>query len=142
MDANTPSLATQLRSLKAEARRSILIRACLYSASSLGELDAEFQSLLRTLETSGRLSPEEVSRAAELADAAKMRSFALEEEDAPRAEWLKPLSEACILRGMVNAFGPDCEDDAAAVYDILDSQDHGSKLARFIESEISVALAE
>ena len=88
------------------------------------------------------LSSEEVSKAVALADAEKQTSYALEERDAPRDKWLKPLSEACLLQAIVTAFGPDCEDDAAAVYELLDTQDHGSKLTGFIESEISAAVLE
>jgi hypothetical protein len=108
----------------------------------LGQLDAEVQDMLRSAEANGRLSSEEVSKALALAEAEKDKSYELEEQDAPREKWLRPMSEACLLQAMVTAFGPDCEDDAAAIYELLDTQDHGSKLTGFIDSEISAAALE
>lgn len=107
-----------------------------------GQLDAEVRDLLQTVEANKELSSEGVSKAVALADAEKQKSYALEEQDAPREKWLKPLSEACLLQAMVTAFRPGCKDDAAAVYELLDTQDHGSKLTGFIESEINAAVLE
>jgi hypothetical protein len=139
---NAPRLAKRLRTLKSDARHAILVKAFLFSAAMLGQLEAEVQDMLRSVEANGRLSSEEASKALALAEAEKDKSYALEEQNAPREKWVKPMSEACLLQAMVTAFGPDCEDDAAAVYELLDTQDHGSKLTGFIESEITAAVLE
>jgi hypothetical protein len=142
MDKSAPKLANGLRNLKSDVRHSILLKSCQFSAAMLGQLDPEVQDILQTVEANGRLSPEEASKAVALAAAEKDKSYALEELDAPREKWLKPLSEAYLLLAMVTAFGPDCEDDAIAVFELLDTQDHGSRLTGFIESEISAAVLE
>ncbi len=142
MDESAPILVKRLRTLKSDARHSILVKACLFSAAMMEQLDAEVQDMLQNLKANGKLSSEEVSKALALADAKKDKSFVLEEQNAPREQWLKPLSEACLLQAMVTAFRPNCKDDAAAVYELLDTQDHGSKLTGFIESEILAAILE
>ena len=94
MDENAPRLAKRLRTLKSDVRQAILVKACLFSAAMLGQLDAEVQDMLRSVEANGRLSSEEVSKALALAEAEKDKSYALEEQNAPREKWVKPMSEA------------------------------------------------
>jgi hypothetical protein len=138
MDQNAPRLAGLLRSLRPEVRHLILAKACAFSATSLGNVDAELSELLNAIQIHGILSREQADKAAAFAEAADKRSFELEEQCAPRQEWLKPLSEARISTAIAMAFGPD-SDDGGAFYELLKSSDHGSGLERFIESEIVAA---
>jgi hypothetical protein len=137
MDQNAPRVAKQLRSLDAQVQRAILAKACAYAASRLGGVAAEISELLNAIQAHGKLSPEQAAKAAAFAEAADRRSFELEEECAPRQEWLKPFSEARLATAMAMAFGPNPETDSGAYYELLKSLDHGSGLELFIESEIS-----
>jgi hypothetical protein len=139
MDQNAPRLAGLLRSLRPEVRHTILAKACAFSAVSLGNVDAEVSELLIAIQMHGTLSREQAAKAVTFAEAADKRSFELEEQCAPRNEWLKPLSEARLSMAIAMAFGPDSENDGAAFYELLKSSDHGSGLERFIESEIITA---
>ena len=98
---------------------------------------AEVSELLNAIQMHGKLSPEQAAKAAAFADEADKRSFQLEEEDASRPEWLKPLSEARLATAMVMAFGPDPETASAAYYELLKALDHGSGIEHLIEAEIS-----
>lgn len=140
MDENAPVLAKRLRTLKPEVRRSILAKACVFSAGHMGEVDPAVAVLLKAVQSEGQLSPEQVATALSLADAAKKRSFQLEEEDAPRHVWLKPFSEARLLIALATVFDPPADqDEASAIYELLTSQEHGSVLGDFLEGEIAAA---
>lgn len=137
MDQNAPRLAGRLRLLSPEVRRAILAKACAFSAARLGGVDAEVSELLNLIQKHGQLSREQAAKAVAFAGAADTRSFELEEQCAPRDEWLKPFSEARLSMAMAMEFGPDSEDDGASFYELLKSLDHGSGLEAFIETEIS-----
>jgi hypothetical protein len=137
MDQNAPRVAGQLRALAPEIQRAILAKAFAFTASRLGEVASEVSELLNAIQTYGKLSPEQAAKAAAFADEADKRSFQLEEQDAPRSEWLKPLSEARLATAMAMAFGPDPETGSGAYYELLKSLDHGSGIEQLIESEIS-----
>jgi hypothetical protein len=137
MDPNAPRVAGQLRSLNPEVQRVILAKACAFAANRLGGVAAEVSELLNAVQTHGKLSPEQAAKAAAFAEEADRRSFRLEEENAPRNEWLKPFSEARLVTAIVMAFGPDPVSDSGAYYELLKSLDHGSGLELFVESEIS-----
>ena len=93
---------------------------------------------LSTIRTQGGLSPEQALKATRLAQELDHRSFELEEQDAPREAWLPPFSEARILTAIAAGFGPDCEDDAAAFYELLKSLDHGAGLEEFLQQAMGV----
>jgi hypothetical protein len=139
MDQNAPRVAGRLRSLSPEIRHNILAKACCFSAARLGDVDAKVSELLNAIQTNGKLSREQADKAVSFAAAAGDRSFELEEQCAPRREWLKPLSEARLCTAIAMAFGPDSLDDSGAFYELLKSLDHGSGLESFIEAEISAA---
>lgn len=137
MDQNAPRVAGQLRALAPEIQRAILAKAFAFTASHLGGVSAEISELLTAIQAYGKLSPEQVAQAAAFAHAADKRSFQLEEQDAPRPEWLKPLSEARLATAMAMAFGPDPGTGSGAYYELLKALDHGSGIERLIEAEIS-----
>ena len=137
MDQNAPRVAGQLRSLAPEVQRAILAKACAFAAARLGNVAAEVSELLNAIQTHGKLSPEQAAKAVAFAEEADRRSFELEEENAPRQEWLKPLSEARLATAIVMAFGTEPETNSGAYYELLKSLDHGSGLEQLIESEIS-----
>ena len=139
MDQNAPKLARQLRSLHPEVRRVILAKACAYAAARLGEVDTAVSELLLAIQTHGKLTPEQAAKAASFAEEADRRSFELEEECAPRTEWLKPFSEARLAMAIMMEFGPDAEGDSSAFYELLKTLDHGAGLEMFIENEISAS---
>jgi hypothetical protein len=136
MDQNAPRVAGQLRTLAPEVQRTILGKACTFAAARLGGVSAELSELLNAIQTHGKLSPEQVAKAVAFAEEADRRSFQLEEEDAPRQEWLKPLSEARLATAIAMAFGA-AGTNSGAYYELLKSLDHGSGLEQLIESEIS-----
>lgn len=139
MDQNSPALVRRLRSLRPEVRRAVLVKACAFSAAALGGVEPLLAELLEAAHSRGELSTEQAAKAASLAETANRRCFELEEQDAPRHEWLKPFSEAHLWTAIAMAFGPDSEDDAAALYELLKSMDHGSGLEQLVEREISAA---
>jgi hypothetical protein len=139
MNENASRLAEQLRALAPNVRRKILIKACAFSAERIGGLDAELSELLSAIQSHPALTREQADRAISFAEAADNRSFELEEQSAPRPEWLKPFSEARISTAIAMGFGSDSQSDRAAFFELLKSQDHGSGLEEFIESEINAA---
>jgi hypothetical protein len=140
MTDNAPFLAKRLRRLDPEVRRSILARSCLFSADTLGEFEPAVAEVFLTLKSQGGLTPEQAASALRLGEAAGKKSFQLEEDDAPREAWIKPFSEARILKALAIAFGamPE-EEDVVAVYELLKSQDHGSALETYLANEIDAA---
>jgi hypothetical protein len=137
MDPNAPRVAALLRSLTPQLQRIILAKACAFSAATLGEVSAEVSELLDAVKKHGGLSPEQAAKALAFAEQADRRSFQLEEQSAPRQQWLKLFSEARLAAAMVMAFGPEPETDSSAYYELLKSQDHGAGIERLIESEIA-----
>jgi hypothetical protein len=137
MDENAPRVAGQLRALAPEIQRAILAKAFAFTASRLGGVAAEVSELLNAIQTHGKLSPEQAAKATAFAAEADKRSFQLEEADAPRSEWLKPLSEARLATAIAMAFGPHPETASGAYYELLRSLDHGAGIERLIEAEIS-----
>lgn len=98
--------------------------------------------LLQAVQSQRSLSPEQVSTGISFAESERKRCFALEEEDAPRAQWLIPFSAAHLALALVTAFGPQSHDDAAAIYELIKTQDHGSPLERFLDAEITAGEAQ
>jgi hypothetical protein len=140
MNENAPRLAEQLRALAPDVRRKIFIKACTFSAERLGELDTELSELLSAIQLHPELTREQADRAISFAETADGLSFELEEQSAPRNEWLKPFSEARLSMAIAMAFDPHAQNDRAAFFELLKSQDHGSGLEEFIESEINAVV--
>jgi hypothetical protein len=139
MDQNAARLAEQLRALTPDFRRNILVKACAFSAERLGNLDVRLSELLKAIQVHPELSREQADWAISFAEEADRRSFELEEQSAPRPEWLKLFSEARLSTAIAMGFGPDTQNDRAAFFELLKSLDHGTGLVQFIETEINAA---
>ena len=137
MDLNAPALVKRLRSLSTDTKRTILAKACAFSAARLGEMDPTLSELMNEVQLNGGLTRDQAATAVSFAAAANKKCFDLEESDAPRNEWIKPFSEARLAQAIAEAFAPDAEDEAAALYELLKSLDHGSGLEEFVEQEIN-----
>jgi hypothetical protein len=126
-----------LRALTPESQRKVLVRAALFAAQSISELDAETRALLDKMPSGGELSAQEALSAMRLSEAADDRYLALREQGVPAEVWEKWFSLARLLRGIAVGFGAARREDIAdAIYEIAKSVDNSARLFEHIASEI------
>lgn len=137
LDQDAPGLAGQLRALKPENQRKIVVKASLFAAHGISDLDANTEALLGKMRSSGEISPQEAASAMVLSEAADNRYFKLQEQGAPAEVWGKSYSLARLLRGIAVGFGAAPNEDVAdAIYEIAKSIDNSASLFEHIASEI------
>jgi hypothetical protein len=137
LDQDAPGLAGQLRALKSENRRKIVVKASLFAAHGVSDLDANTEALLDKMRSSGEISPEEAVSLMVLSEAADNQYFKLREQGAPTEVWGKVYSQARLLRGIAVGFGAAPKEDVAdAIYEIAKSVDNSACLFEQIVSEI------
>ena len=139
LDQDAPGLADKLELLPLEVRRNIITQACLVASDCLTDLEPAVQNLLRSLEANQVLSPDEVTEARRLADAADAAYLELDQA-ADHDKALKIFSVARLLSAMALCFGREAPRDATeAVYEICKTCDDATRLIRLIESDVSSA---
>jgi hypothetical protein len=137
LDHDAPGLAGRLRALNSESRRKVVVKASLFAAQRMSELNANTQALLDKMRFSGEVSPQEAISAMVLSEAADDEYFKLQEEGAPAEVWGKSFSLGRLLRGIVVGFGAAPKEDIAdAIYEISKSVDNSASLFEHIASEI------
>jgi hypothetical protein len=138
LDQDAPGLASQLRTLKSDNQRKIVVKASLFAAHGMADLDARTEALLGKMRSSGEISPQEAVSLMVLSEAADKQYFKLREQGAPAAVWGKSYSQARLLRGIAVGFGAAPKEDIAdAIYEIAKSVDNSASLFEHIASEIS-----
>ena len=140
LDQDAPGLADKLELLPLEVRRNIITRACLAASEYLTDLEPAVQNLLRSLDANQVLSPDEVTEARRLADAADAAYLELDQA-ADYDKALKFFSEARLLSAMALCFGREAPRDATeAIYEICKTCDDATRLVRLIESDVRSAV--
>ena len=71
LDQDAPGLAGRLRALKSESRRKVVVKASLFAAQRMSELDANTQALLDKMRFCGEVLPQDAISAMVLSEAAK-----------------------------------------------------------------------
>jgi hypothetical protein len=99
LDHDAPGLAGRLRALNSESRRKVVVKASLFAAQRMSELNANTQALLDRMRFSCEVSPQEAISAMVLSEAADDQYFKLQEEGAPAELWRKSFSLGRLLRG-------------------------------------------
>lgn len=141
LDQEAPGLAKKLQSLPLEIRRNILARACLAASECLTDLEPSVQRLLRSLNTSHLLSPDDITKAKSLAEAADGAYLELQGRGKDNGKALKFFSEARLLNAMVTGFGGVLPKDTTdAVYEICKVCDDATRVIGVIESDVNAAL--
>lgn len=137
LDQDAPGLAGRLRALRSESQHKVVVKAALFAAHRMSELDANTEELLNKLRISGEMSRQEAVSAMVLSEAADDRYFKLQEEGAPAGVWQESFSLARLLRGIAVGFGASPREDIAdAIYEIAKSLDNSTSLFEDIASTI------
>jgi hypothetical protein len=137
LDQDAPGLAGRLRALSSESQHKVVVKAALFAAQRMSELDATTEVLLDKMRSSGELSPQEAVSAMVLSEAADDRYFRLREQGAPAGVWQKSFSLARLLRGIAVGFGVSPQEGIAdAIYEIAKALDNSTSLFEDIASTI------
>ncbi len=113
LDQDAPGLAGQLRALKSENRRKIVVKASLFAAHRVSDLDANTEALLDKMRSSGGISHQEAVSLMVLSEAADNQYLQLREQGAPAKIWGKAYSQARLLRGIAVGFGAAPKEDVS-----------------------------
>lgn len=137
LDQDAPGLAARLRALSSESQHKVVVKAALFAAHRMSELDANTGVLLDKMRSRGELSPQDAVTAMVLSEEADDRYFTIQMEGAPAAVWQKSFSLARLLRGIAVGFGALPQEDIAdAIYEIAKSLDNSASLLQDIASTI------